>query len=60
MPSSVWSHLAALSPKGQLPDEEESLLVRHYLGLYLLYALVGIATSHADVVGILRAQFETR
>ena len=52
--------LAARSPWGQLADEEEGLLMRHCLNVYLLYALVGSATSHVDVVGVLRAQSETR
>ena len=34
--------------------------MRHCLGVYLLYILVGSVTSHADVVVILRAQSETR
>ena len=34
--------------------------MRHCLGVYLLYALVGSATSHVDAVGVLRAQSETR
>ena len=41
-------------------NEEVGLLVHHWFGVYLLYALVGSLTSHADVVVVPRAQFETR
>ena len=51
--SLAWSHLAACSPCGQLADEEVGLLVHHWFDVYLLYALVGSVTSHADAVTVL-------
>ena len=56
----AWFHLATRSPYDYLVDEEVGLLVHHWFGVYLLYALVGSVTSHMDVAAILRVQSETR
>ena len=50
VPSLAWSHLTAHSLHGQLADEEVGLLMHHWFGVYLLYALVCSVTSHVDVV----------